>query len=128
MALSIFAAGSFATWSPLVEWDGTNETEIRDWIRGLDPNNPDGETDRWAVADLTAAQVVFTRPATHPDGHGHTLTVTVPLHGWVAAKVPGNASLPGGRPWLQVLPVDKVGKWATADPYGRPPGLNDLLA
>lgn len=119
MAVNPFSAGNFASWSSLVEWDGTNETDIRDWIRGLDPHNPTLESAQWQVSSLTPTQVVFTRPSTHPDGG--PVTVTIPLGGWLSARVPGNGT------FLGVQSVDKAGKWVTSDPYGRPANLNNLL-
>lgn len=120
MTLNVFSAGNFASWSPLAEWDGTNETDIRDWIRGLDPHDSGTEANRWAVSSVTGSQVVFTRPATHADGG--PVNVAVALNMWVTAKVPGN------MPALLVQAVSPAGKWVTTDPYGRPNDANDLLA
>lgn len=123
MAVTPFSAGNFSGWSPLVEWDGTNEVDIRDWVRGLDPHDPPGEADRWSVGSVGAGQVVFTRPGTHPDSTGgHATSVTVPLNWWLNAKV-----VTSGSPFLGVQAVSPAGRWRTTDPYGRPTNLNDLL-
>ncbi|HEY9413620.1 MAG TPA: hypothetical protein VIQ30_02570 [Pseudonocardia sp.] len=124
MTLNVFSAGNFSAWSPLVEWDGSNEADIAAWICGLDPqNDPVTSANNWGVSSATTGEVVFTRPATHPASGGSALDVHVPLHGWLTAVLPVNFPTT-----LFVQPVDPAGKWKTTDPYGRPNTAGDLLA
>lgn len=122
MALDIFSVGNFAHWHPVAEWDGTNHGEIRDWIQGLDPQNPTDPTDRWFVSAVDGSNVTLTRPGTHPGSYNGTERhVTLALNDWVVAVNSATG------PPLWVDRVDPAGKWRTSDPHGRPEDLNDLL-
>lgn len=121
MPLDLFAAGNFSAWDPVVEWNGTNHGEIRDWIQSLDPQNPTDPAARWFVSAVDSGHVTFTRPVEHPGSFGIVRHVTLAVGEWLTAvnQVTG--------PPLAVLRVDPAGKWKTSDPYGRPEDLNDLL-
>jgi hypothetical protein len=92
----------------LVEWDGTNEADICDWLNDRavfgTPSTPP-----WSITSVTGSVVVFTNA-------DDARVVTMPIGFWLNAA--------GGYATVN----DPAGRWKTSDPYGRPEDLNDMLA
>lgn len=121
MALNPFTAGFFSTFGDCVEWDGTNEGEILDWIHGRDPLDPGlDEASRWQIA-ATIPNLVLVAPPSHPMPYGSRKAV-VPPGFWVSATVGPTISM------VVVQVVDPAGKWKSTDPYGRPGTPEDIVA
>lgn len=139
MAVSEFYRGGF-NWrnlkgNPLtVEWDGTNEQDICDWINDtitnhpLVVNNPITFANRplW-TASVNGSTVTFTGwKGNIPMPSYQTVSVQVALNGWLSAWVPfvGQSSEGPGP----VAVVGQAGMWQTQDPDGRPENVEDVFA
>lgn len=130
MALELFTAGWFMAIPDLVEWDGANHSEILDRIHALDVMTTD-PAQQWTISEVSADSVTFTRPPL-PEAH-HFLPgypyedgadITLQVGDWLAiAPAPSVPSM-----WLSVRRVDPAGKWKTADRFGRPADVTDMLA
>jgi hypothetical protein len=98
--VSEFYAGQLPRNGPLMEWDGSNETDIVTWVNLQ-------AADTWTVDSASPTTLVL---------RTGSVTRSIPINGWVQRSQFGPQSL------------DKTPfAWTTPDPLGRPTSLDDLI-
>lgn len=128
MPVEPFYRGGFA--HPLVgnpltlEWDGTNEQDICDYINDAITSflveHPFPLLDPWTAWTVTVASGIatFTGWRGHPFDSYTTVTAQVPGGGWLAMWEMSKGC----------VAVANAGMWKTTDPYGRPDDVSEVFA
>lgn len=99
-----FYFGGFTRGGPAVGWDGTNETDVVDWI------NAQSSGPGWAVDSVTTTVLTLS----YDNG---VRILAVPAGSWVS----------GSGYYVNVV-ADDGRYWKTSDQWGRPENVADLEA
>lgn len=104
-----------------VEWDGTNENDICDWInQSVTEWPPSAGVEGWVQWTVSVADGIatFSGWRGHPFDPNSVMSIQVPESGWVSEWV-----FPEGP-----ASVKSAGMWKTTDQYGRPDDVAKVFA
>jgi hypothetical protein len=96
---------------PWMQWDGSNEDEIADWLGTLHVGQYE---DTWS-ADVIDEQLVLT-------GTPHSgVQPSIPVNSYVTIQPASGRNIT-----ISVPPETQDQYWKTSNPYGRPEDVNDI--
>jgi hypothetical protein len=97
---------------PWVEWDGSNQDDVVEWLNSI---YPEWNQEEWTYAIVDDQLVI--------SGSYSGAQPPLDAGAWVKLRWPS-----GGPNYLDVMPPEvQTGMWKTRDPWGRAPSVDWLV-